>query len=78
MSAFGGKADIATLQLWPVPLSSRRVFGERVSRMTCITSTVLPAHISDQRFGVLCLGLEGGDERTLAFHDHVVALSLQL
>ncbi len=56
----------------------RRVFGERVRRVTCITSTVLSAHISDQRFGVLCLGLEGGDERIFPVHDHVLALSFQL
>ncbi len=78
MSAFGGKADIATLQFWPVPLSSQRVFGERLSRVTGIASTVLPAHISNQRFGVLCLGLEGGDERIFPVHDEVLAFSLQL
>jgi len=75
MSAFGGKADIATLQLWPVPLPSWRVLGERVSRVTRITSTVLSAHIGDQRFGVLCLGLEGSDERIFPVDDEVVVFS---
>ena len=78
MSAFGGKADIATLKLWPVPSPSWRVFGERVSRVTCVTPTVLPAYISNQRFWVLCLGLEGGDERIFPVHDEVLAFSLQL
>jgi hypothetical protein len=78
MSALGGKADIATLQFWPVPLSSQRVFGERVSWVTCITTTVLPAYISNQRFWVLCLGLEGGDERIFPVDDEVLAFSLQL
>ncbi len=65
-------------ELWPLRLRSRRVFGERVSRVTGITSTVLPAHIRDQRFSVLRLGLEGGDERIFPVHDHVLALSFQL
>ncbi len=78
MSAFGSKADIATLQLWPVPLPSWRVLGERVSRVTRITSTVLPAYICNQRFWVFCLGLEGGDERIFPVDDEVLAFSLQL
>ena len=75
MSAFGGKADIATLQLWPVPLPSRRVPGERLSRVTRITSTVLPAYICNQRFWVFCLGLEGSDERIFPVDDEVVVFS---
>ncbi len=78
MSAFGGKADIATLQFWPVPLSSQRVFGERLSRVTGIASTVLPAYICNQRFWVFCLGLEGGDERIFPVDDEVLAFSLPL
>lgn len=61
--------------LW---LRSRRVFGERVSRVTCITATVLSAHISDQRFGILCLDLEGGNERIFPVDDEAVALSFQI
>ena len=65
-------------ELWPLRLRSRRVFGERVSRVTGITSTVLPAHVSNECFGILCLGLKGGNERIFRVHDDVVAFFLQL
>ncbi len=62
----------------PLWSRSRRVFGERVSRVTYITATVLPTDVSDQCFGILCLGLEGGNERIFPVDDEVLAFSLQL
>ena len=52
--------------------ASTRVLDAHMRRVTGVAPTILRADVHDQRFWVLSLGLEGGDERVLGVHHDVV------